>query len=47
MPTGDTEIIIAWKSKRLSVESIKPANIPGNIVSRTKLALWFKNSSQN
>ena len=30
MPTGDTETIIVWNSKRSSNESIKPPNIPGN-----------------
>lgn len=32
MPTSDIETIIAWKSKELSDESIKPSSTPGNIL---------------
>ena len=34
MPAGDTETIIAWKSKVLSEQSIKPPTTPGNSISR-------------
>ena len=47
MTTGDTETIIAWKSKRLPEESIKLPTTPGNSLApkRTwirnlKIAIW-------
>ena len=32
MPTGDTETIVAWKSKALLEETIKPPATPGNSI---------------
>ena len=32
MPTGDTETIVAWKSKALLEETIKPPTTPGNSI---------------
>ena len=32
MPTGDTETIVAWKSKSLLEETINPPTTPGNSI---------------
>ena len=42
MTTGDTETIIAWKSKGLSGKSIKPRNTSSN--SLTPKLKWIRNS---
>lgn len=42
MPVGDTKIIIAWKSKGLSVESITlPPRSDNSLASKLK---WIRNS---
>ena len=49
MPTDDLETIIAWKTKELSDESMKPSTEPGNNLSpklewicNSKIAVEFK-----
>ena len=50
-PTVDNETIVAWKSKGLSDESIKPPTEPGNspapklkLIHNSKIAVEFKGS---
>ena len=37
-PTGDTELFVEWKSKELSIESIKPPVTPSNSLASKLIA---------